>query len=58
MFALIQSFFINKEKSFTPLQTIVIVSYNKTNYINLDYSSFNHTNLIFNTENIIWTLNN
>ena len=45
MFAFIQSLFLNKEKSFTPLQTIVVVSYN-------------NTKLKFNTKNIIWPPNN
>ena len=45
MFSFIQSLFLNKEKSFTPLQTIVVVSYN-------------NTKLKFNTKNIIWPPNN
>ena len=58
MFSFIQSFFFNKEKSFTPLQNIVVISYNKTNYFQfihkLDSSSFNNTKLKFDTQNITW----
>ena len=45
MFAFIQSLFLNKEKSFTPLQTIVVVSYN-------------NTKLKLNTQTITWPPNN
>ena len=63
MFTFIQSFFFNKDKSITPLQNIVVVSYNKTNYFpsinKLNYSSFNNTSfnntqLNFNTKKITW----